>query len=316
MTFMRESRTTMEYSNNWNQHKRSGELEAICQLILLKSRGLQPRAGKAEPPGVRQVYPQDASALARCVVRTLGAESGQAWKRAAQKSRMLTGGGSECAGGSFMEKELVAAVIWGVLNGYAGKTKRVQDGPIYEKKLQAGFELYERIFGKIGERKYRILCKHFLTGDETPYRALSRVKRSKHEIAQQAYEVWKAQKECCKAFSQDDFIMIYKMDMEEALWYLSGGAVDHSSVSVADKDVQYYQKCCQEMKALAYLWNKAACENCEHTRMLMTGKEKEHYFKDLFMGDKDMILASAYALGIDVKMTAVARGVPVRDVAI
>lgn len=288
-------------------------LEDACRLILVASRG---NSNSTATRGVKQEYEQDAVTLAMLAVRSCAVPALGSWRRTARKS--IAFDGSECPNGEISDAELDAILIWCVLHGLSSANQPVTDRPIYSESVQAGFALYEKIFGRLGTAEYRKLLAGFRAEYEPTYRVLKASNRNSHDASVSAYGAWRAQVECCKAFDGDDFLLVYNMELEEALWRLSGGVIDRRRVRTHEKDADYYRTCRRDMESLAYLWRATAKRESDHTRMTYRSSDagSVHYFEELFKGDADMVNVCAYVLEIDVKMKAVLKGISARDAAI
>lgn len=288
-------------------------LEDACRLILIASRG---SGSSTAMRGVKQEYEQDAVTLAMLAVRSCTVPDLGSWRRTARKS--IAFDGNECPNGEVSDAEFDAALIWCVLHGLSSASQPVTERPIYSESVQAGFALYEKTFGRIGVAGYRKLLAGFCAEYEPTYRVLKAPNRNNHNASVSAYGAWCAQVECCKAFDGDDFLLVYNMELEEALWRLSGGVIDRRRVRTHEKDADYYRTCRSDMESLAYLWSTAAKRASDHTRITYRRSDagSAHYFEELFKGDADMVNACAYVLEIDVKMRAVLKGISARDAAI
>lgn len=289
------------------------ELYDACHLLLLKSRGHI----QGFKDGIMGMYAEDARALARYVADAMGAISLDTYREIESRESLLE---DENGGGTFSPEEASAALTWFILNGKSRLGKKSEDIgiTIFDDDFKEGIELYERTFGRVLTYQLRKIDRLLGRGEDPmpDYKVLRKPTRDNYEAACAAWKVALSHRGMTEALYGDDAVLVFDMDLEEALWRLSGDAVDKRDVDDADKNEAYYLSCLREMDALSKVWDRCAASKSSKMKVVHVDGKQQHYFEDIFLGDPDFVNACAYVMNIDLVMEGVMGGLSVDDVAV
>lgn len=212
---------------------------------------------------------------------------------------------------------LIAIAIAGVKT----KRKKWSDNPIYSKEMSEGKAAYEKSFGELSEYKYAKAAKRFDESHIPTYGCIPKPSLLEYDAAVLCYECLEIQRELSPIFDDTGAVLVYDLELEDALFALSGGVIDFRDSKFRKRShrcdpenlksmVSYYMECLNHMNSLSVLWEAA-----RDKMKKQTGKRNYRFHDFVEDGSVDSLRALAIALDMDMKVEAVMAGVPASEVA-